>query len=45
MNFNLFIVFTVEISLSSILAALNKQGTSQKFRSLVTTYVIQFITR
>ena len=45
MNFNLFIVFTVEISFSSILAALNKQSTLQKARSLVTTYVIQFITR
>ena len=43
MPFNFFIVFTVKISLSSILATLNKQGTLQKARSIVTTYVIQFI--
>ena len=41
--FNFFIVFIVKISLSSILATLNKQGTLQMARIIVTTYVISFI--
>ena len=41
--FNFFIVFIVKISLSSILATLNKQGTLQMARIIVTTYVTSFI--
>ena len=37
MNFNLFIVFTVEISYSSILVNVNQQGTLQKTQSIVDT--------
>ena len=37
MNFNLFIVFTVEISYSSILVNVNQQGTLQKAQSIVDT--------
>ena len=43
MNFYLFIVFTVEISYSSILVNLNQQGSLQKAHSIVNTYGIQFI--
>ena len=41
-SFSLFIVFTVEISLSSILVTLNKYGTLQKAHSIVTYYFNRF---